>query len=78
MSDKIDSPSEDKIAVKELDNLREKGDWETELSEMAPLKNGLGRRVNRFKELPNGLTPYEMMNGEQGLDDFDYIGKSLE
>jgi hypothetical protein len=57
--------------------VRDKGDWESELSEMAPLKEGIGRRVNRFKQLPNGLTPHEMMYGKQD-NDFDVLNKSLE
>jgi hypothetical protein len=57
--------------------VRDKGDWESELSEMAPLREGIGRRVSRFKQLPNGLTPHEMMYGKQD-NDYDILNKSLE
>lgn len=58
--------------------IRDRGYWESELSETAPLKEGIIRRVSRFKKLPNsGLTPYEMMYGKQD-DDYDILGKSLE
>jgi hypothetical protein len=57
--------------------LRDKGDWESELSEMAPLKERTGRRVSVFKKLPNGLTPYEIMYGKQD-NDYNILNKSLE
>ncbi len=69
--------NEDKKSIKKLDALREKGDWETELSEVAPLKNRDEQRVSVLKKLPNGLTPYEMMYGKQD-NDYDILAKSLE
>jgi hypothetical protein len=66
-----------KLQGPRYNKVREKGDWEAELSETAPLREGIGRRVSRFKKLPNGLTPYEMMYGKQD-NDFDILNKSLE
>jgi hypothetical protein len=81
-----DSPEDNEIYPKKesykpegnrYNKVRDKGDWESELSEIAPLKEGIGRRVGRFKQLPNGLTPYEMMYGKQD-NDYDILNKSLE
>ena len=71
------SDKEDKKAVKKLDALRDKGDWETELSETVPLKNRDERRVSIFSKLPNGLTPYEIMYGKQD-NDYDLMNKFLD
>jgi hypothetical protein len=55
--------------------VRDKGDWECDISEVNPPKRV--ERVSMFKKLPNGLTPNEIMYGKQD-NDRDYITKSLE
>jgi len=69
-----DEERKDEEEVKNIEE-RDEGDWESELSDMAPLKGR--KRVSLSAQLPNGLTPYEMMYGKQE-DDYDIIGKSLE
>ncbi len=49
--------------------VRDKGDWEFDISEVTPLKKV--ECVGLFKKLSNGLTPYELMYGKQD-NDFAY------
>jgi len=51
--------------------IRDKEDWEENISEFAPAKRTEEQRVSMFKKLKNGLTPYEIMYGKQD-DDFAY------
>ena len=77
MSDEDKQAKKDKKAIKKLDALRNKGDWESEISDSAPAKDGTIRRVSMFARLPSGLTPYEMMYGQQE-NDYNLLNKFLD
>jgi len=77
-------PEDNEINSKKVDykpegtrynKVRDKGDWEVDISEINPPKRV--ERVSLFKKLSNGLTPNEIMYGKQD-NDFDYLNKSLE
>ena len=64
-----------KMGEKRDVEIRDKGDWECDISEITPPKKV--KCVSMFTKLPSGLTPSEMMYGKKD-DDHDYIAKSLE
>jgi hypothetical protein len=57
-------------------DIRDKGDWETDISESYPAKK-CKKRVGMFTKLPNGLTPQEIMYGKVE-NDSNYFNKEPE